>query len=296
MKNIYLLLLFLSASLLGSAQTPFAQPEAHWCNLMYYMWGTSYSEPETYADTVIANIPCSYTGSGCLFVSNDTVYRILADESIHFLYDYSAQKGDVWHVYLRPDERLLVAPKDSVVKVHIDSAYTTVIRGQILRVFNTNIVDTPFTNSGYSLGTVIENVGGSSSFLPGPWGVWDNGVPDVMCYADSIHGAFSVNYDGALTPLDSCVCHTWMGQNEIREDVNFSISPNPATNSVVISVSGSKTDATAALFDLTGRQLMQVRLNNSTTQLSIEDLPDGLYFISLADRKRVYTQKLIIQK
>lgn len=295
MKNIYLLLLFLSASLLGSAQTPFAQPEAHWCNLMYYMWGTSYSEPETYADTVIANIPCSYTGSGCLFVSNDTVYRILADESIHFLYDYSAQKSDVWHIYLRPDERLLVAPKDSVVKVHIDSAYTTVIRGQVIRVFNTNIVDTPFTNSGYSMGTVIENVGGSSSFLPGPWGVWDNGVPDVMCYSDSIHGAFSVNYDGALTPLDSCVCHTWMGVNELTEFTQFSISPNPATNSVVVSVSGSTTGATVALFDLTGRQLTVTQLNNSSTQLSTENLPDGLYFVTLFNRGAVSSRKLVVQ-
>jgi hypothetical protein len=295
MKNNYLLFLFLCVLLSGTAQTPFAQPEAHWCNLTYYMWGTSYNEPEMYRDTVITSIPCTHTGSGCLFISNDTVYRILADESIHFLYDYSAQKGDVWEVYLRPDERLMVAPKDSIVKVHIDSAYTSVIHGQILRLLNTSIVDTPFTNSGYSMGYVIENVGGSNSFIPGPWGAWDNGGPDVMCYSDSANGAFSVNYDGVLEPLDSCVCHVWMGQNEIPETVKFSISPNPANSSVIVLADGSKNVATAAILDLTGKQLIQAQLLNGTTQIYTETLPDGLYFVTLYSSAKVSTRKLVIQ-
>lgn len=295
MKNTYLLLFILCALLTGNAQTPFAKPEAHWCNLTYYMWGTSYSEPVMYPDTVIADKPCSYTGSGCLFVHNDTVYRILSDESIHFLYDYSAHKGDVWEVYLRPDERLIVTTKDSIVKVHIDSAYTSVIHGQVLRLFNTSIVDTPFTNFGYSIGTVIENVGGSSSFIPGPWGFWDNGIPDVMCYSDSINGALSVNYDGALEPLDSCVCHVWMGQNEIPETVKFSISPNPAGNSVIVLTDGGKTVATVAILGLTGKQLIQAQLHNGTAQIYTETLPDGLYFVTLYSSTKVSTRKLVIQ-
>lgn len=295
MKNTYLLLFILCALLTGNAQIPFAKPQAHWCNLTYYMWGTSYSEPVMYPDTVIANKPCSYTGSGCLFVNNDTVYRILADESIHFLYDYSAHKGDVWDVYLRPDERLLVAFKDSIVKVHIDSAYTSVIHGQVLRLFNTNIVDTPFSNTLYSMGTVIENVGGSSSFVPGPWGFWDNGVPDVMCYSDSINGAFSVNYDGALEPLDSCACHVWMGESKLSESTQFSVSPNPSANTIIVIVEGSKTGGDVAILDLTGRQLMQSPISNGTTQFFVGTLPDGLYFVTLYNGGTATTRKLIIQ-
>lgn len=295
MKNNYLLLLFLCASLSGTAQTPFARTDAHWCTNYLSLGGIQYGEPWSMVDSVIMGIPCSYADNYGLFVKNDTVYRILRDSSIYFVYDYSAHKGDVWNVEIRPEDIEYFGPNYTSLKVHIDTAYSINVRGQTLRVLNTTVTDTSNQPYIFQLGNIIEGVGGSYSFLPGPWGLVDFGVPYLQCYQDSMAGAFIVSSNNELVLLDSCVCHVWMGQNEIPETDKFSISPNPAGSSVIVFADGSKNVATVAILDLTGKQLIQAQLINGTAQIYTETLPDGLYFVTLYSSAKVSTRKLVIQ-
>ncbi|HLP22098.1 MAG TPA: PKD domain-containing protein [Chitinophagales bacterium] len=270
---------------------PFASAGAHWCQVTSYFFENHFSEPIFYRDTVLQGIPCTNTGSGCLFEKSDTVYRILPDSSIRFLYDYAAQKGDIWDIYMQSGERSYLDPDDSLIQVRIDTSYALNIRGQITRVLHTRVIDTSYY--GYSLGRVIEHIGGSYTFIPGPWGYADDGIPFVMCYQDSAIGSVDV---WPLRATDSCVCHVWMGQNEIETKTQFSIAPNPASNSIVVSINASNVDITLTITDLTGSRVVETKLTSSNMQLSTEALPDGLYFVTVSSGLLKATQKLIITK
>ncbi|HRG89628.1 MAG TPA: T9SS type A sorting domain-containing protein [Chitinophagales bacterium] len=297
MKGNYLLLLFCCIAFFGRAQTSFARQGAHWCTNYLSLGGIQYGEPWSAVDTVIMGIPCSYVGNYGLFVKNDTVYRILQDGSILFVYDYSAHKGDVWKIELRPQDYEYFEPNYTQINVLIDSAYTINVRGQILRVFNTSVIDTINQFSIFHLDNVVEGVGGSHSFLPGPWGLVDLGVPYLQCYQDSMTGAFIFsNNNDSLYLLDSCICHVWMGQNEMKESIKFSVSPNPAGNMVTVLIDEYTTEAIVSILDLTGRKIIHSQLLHGTTQLSTENLPNGLYFVTVKSGHNTSTRRLVIQK
>jgi hypothetical protein len=71
---------------------------------------------------------------------------------------------------------------------------------------------------------------------------------------------------------------------------SFTLYPNPASNSVTISIPESLIGSTATVSDVMGRVVAAVPLTTGNTQLSTHDLGSGIYFITLGNR----TQKLII--
>ena len=276
-----------------NAQTPFAKPGAHWCVARMSYSSTTYGEPIKSVNTIKQGINCSaIPGVGCLFVQNDTVYRIIQDSSIHFLYDYSAHAGDVWNIYLTPQE--LQTATNNNVRVHIDSVYTLNINGQNLRNFETSITDTPFASYGYTLGLVTETIGNQFYFLPGPWGLVDFNVPSLDCFQDSAIGAVGKWWQN-FPPLDSCVCHTWMGIEDISSATSFSLSPNPATNSVTITVENPERVSNpfgVTITDITGRRVAAVALSAVNSQWSTANFVNGIYFVTVG----TITKKLIITK
>lgn len=80
------------------------------------------------------------------------------------------------------------------------------------------------------------------------------------------------------------------------------LAPNPATTEVLVTVKGLDHDGGQLwLHDAQGRMVWQQSLSNSsmmTHQVSVADLPSGLYFLTLtpADRTKPVTQKLIVER
>jgi Leucine-rich repeat (LRR) protein len=83
------------------------------------------------------------------------------------------------------------------------------------------------------------------------------------------------------------------GINEI-EKPSFTIYPNPAKDFVTITVSEGA--VTLQLTDLSGREILKQPITNSPFRLSTKQLPAGLYFINITDRKgRMAANKLAVE-
>ena len=75
---------------------------------------------------------------------------------------------------------------------------------------------------------------------------------------------------------------------------NIRIYPNPASNVLNINIPEETEIVSTSIFDLTGRKIFQCAF---TKEISVADLRDGLYFISLTTAQgQVITQKIVIRK
>ena len=62
----------------------------------------------------------------------------------------------------------------------------------------------------------------------------------------------------------------------------FSIFPNPASDVVTIKNNfGKPTHAT--LYDLTGRVLQNITIENNNTSINVQNYPNGIYFLKFED-------------
>lgn len=81
------------------------------------------------------------------------------------------------------------------------------------------------------------------------------------------------------------------------EETVFTIYPNPATSSVIISVNESMIGSIAAITDITGRRIAAINLTTCHSPLAISDFPNGVYFITVtASDGSNFTRKLVISK
>jgi hypothetical protein len=283
MKNLLLFCLLLLSGI-AFAQAPFAKPGASWCIATMYPTGTTYSEPKTATDSVLQGRSCSFVnGVGGLFVNNDTVYRILGDGSIRFLYDYKAHAGDTWKIFM-PNAPFVSSP-DTSIKVHVDSVDQVDVRGTMLRRIFTSVIDTPFTHYGYTLGTVLEGVGTNYYFLPGPWGLVDDGIPSLSCFRDSTVGAIWFREDVLL--LDSCNCHVWMGSPSIMPESKGLLGFSPATGNLHWNLPEQATQSRLQIFTTAGAEIFSQQIFSQQGSVSVANLPAGMYICQVRDNRGI---------
>lgn len=86
--------------------------------------------------------------------------------------------------------------------------------------------------------------------------------------------------------------------NHFPEGKSFTAYPNPAGEYVNIFLSENMTEGqnTLALWDLHGRRLQEVLMENANVQLDLSSLPAGVYFISLAQNGHIVERKELIKK
>jgi phosphatidylserine/phosphatidylglycerophosphate/cardiolipin synthase-like enzyme len=78
----------------------------------------------------------------------------------------------------------------------------------------------------------------------------------------------------------------------------FLVYPNPAADFIHISASVQTPDAQINLFDINGRLLKQMRLNqnNTNTTLDLQDLTNGIYLLQLTSGKLTQTVKVSVNR
>ena len=122
--------------------------------------------------------------------------------------------------------------------------------------------------------------------------------PEVSSYQNKIF----LSYICAFIPFTS----TWTGvkiltytpcsANSIVEKVNnrFSISPNPAQNSITLNSENwvNKSDAKVNITNIMGEILIQSSLLSSSTSIDISSIPPGLYMVQIENGTN-YVQYLI---
>lgn len=73
----------------------------------------------------------------------------------------------------------------------------------------------------------------------------------------------------------------------------FSVYPNPATTHVLVSV--SELECEAVLTDLKGRRLRSYRLHEGENSISVEDLPAGVYILTMRTDGSLSTLRIVKQ-
>ena len=80
-------------------------------------------------------------------------------------------------------------------------------------------------------------------------------------------------------------------------DEGISIYPNPASDFVNISMPLTSEKVTIELFDQLGRQLLMRNFSEVRTskRISIEGIPQGVYFVRISDGSSRTTKKLLVK-
>ena len=83
--------------------------------------------------------------------------------------------------------------------------------------------------------------------------------------------------------------------NLSMRNVDFRLNPNPANNSVFISMDESMLGAMLTITDVRGRSVAEVELSAINTQLSIAQFAQGVYFVTIENETGMLTRKLVKQ-
>ena len=75
------------------------------------------------------------------------------------------------------------------------------------------------------------------------------------------------------------------------------VFPNPAQNQINIESESELTDGKATIYNLNGQKMIELPLNNSSTQIDTSNLIVGVYVVKITSADQIIDkQKLIIQK
>lgn len=97
------------------------------------------------------------------------------------------------------------------------------------------------------------------------------------------------NYTVKATPLEAL-----LGLGSVAQKANFTVSPNPASAMVSISSSVSTQISNIEIFDLNGRMVKSVKVDNlSVTNVDITNLTTGVYMMKITSDNGISTKKVI---
>lgn len=77
---------------------------------------------------------------------------------------------------------------------------------------------------------------------------------------------------------------------EVQDQIE--IIPNPAADILILT--GCELNSTIEIYDLTGKLWMQNKLFNSNSFISLKNIPDGNYIITIRDKTAFYTKQLTV--
>ncbi|MBL0048622.1 MAG: T9SS type A sorting domain-containing protein [Bacteroidetes bacterium] len=82
------------------------------------------------------------------------------------------------------------------------------------------------------------------------------------------------------------------GLNKRTNATDISIYPNPAKADVFINLNQPVSHAEYVLYDALGNEIFQNHISSPTFQLSLNDLPKGMYFLEIRNNARIIRKKL----
>ena len=74
-----------------------------------------------------------------------------------------------------------------------------------------------------------------------------------------------------------------------------SIYPNPTSDILNISLKNAEEIETADMYDMTGKKVKSLELVSGTNQVSITDLPKGMYIVRMQTSDAVMTEKVMLK-
>lgn len=134
----------------------------------------------------------------------------------------------------------------------------------------------------------IEISGGTPNFNI----VWDNGIVGLSTTNLTAGNHNVVVVDGlGCTKVIPFVIETTVAVNDVKEDNNITLFPNPATS--ILNIDIAKTGFIAERITITNSAGKVMMSQQYETKVDVSALPSGLYVIELFSRKEVYALKFM---
>lgn len=289
MKTI-LLVLFATLTAHAVSQS-FAPVGATWHYTKKYPFqpGESYFLIESVETVMLQGKECSKlvkNSTPVCFLQPMTEYVYEEDGVVYFwsdflddfqiLFDFNAQTGDIWKIYVRDHPPLSY---DSI-RAHVLSTGITEINGEQLRYLNL-FYNPYYSNTFYWFDSVVERVGSIDSYLFNHRSSFfltcDYAYPaGLRCYEDEVLGLYATGI------ADSCnEVLTYIKIPEIIQLVN--VFPNPTRNHLFVENSGNH-EIQYQLLDLNGRIVSNGSIHSGKRKLDLSGVRKGVYFLALSDQ------------
>ena len=292
MKKILLIVFSVFLSIVASAQKiHFTDNSNHW--FIYHtgdgtLFSSWYYSTLFAGDTVINSnlykrIPSQGTGfascNGCTvsFIREDTILNkvfVLINDTEQVLMDYNLNVGDTV---------LHTNSLHNTTKYTVSSIDSTIINSIYHKVWKFNLVY-PTTYSYLTYYSVIEGIGCTNGPL---YLIWPNSfesVDNLICFYNNGTNPLvspSVLESGVSIYFDNHTSCT-VGINAVSKTaLGYTLSPNPATTSLTIASTNKITNIT--ITNLLGLTVYTHEYNAEQVQVSVADLPTGLYFVKIND-------------
>ena len=79
-------------------------------------------------------------------------------------------------------------------------------------------------------------------------------------------------------------------------EIPWKIFPNPAKNNFIVETESKVINGNLSIVDLTGRILLEKKINSDQMTINSSGMPNGLYILSVVNNNKVWSSKLIINK
>ena len=124
--------------------------------------------------------------------------------------------------------------------------------------------------------------------------VFPDGIDGCSIYTYIVEGQNKVAIDQVTITYTIGGVNCFLGQDEIEEDFEISVYPNPVNDVLNINIASNNT--AIEIFDIVGKQVVKMNLVNGKNQLNIENLKAGVYFYSIKKNgELIETKKIVVR-
>lgn len=114
-------------------------------------------------------------------------------------------------------------------------------------------------------------------------------------YTPAVVGDYKVEITfGGCTVISPCTTVGTLSANDLEINAKTMIYPNPTVNSVTVELEhGNESESTLQVLDITGKVVLDQKLNNTINIVNIEKLQAGTYLFKIASAKGAVTSRII---
>jgi|WetSurMetagenome_2_1015567.scaffolds.fasta_scaffold231749_1 hypothetical protein len=205
-----------------------------------------------------------------VYEQNDSVFFWSPySNKFQLLYDFTAEVGDSWTIGgLRVTEPAIYG---DTLKVTIDSIGSLVLNGDTLKVMH--FCCTPNFDWGKS---IIEGIGNNFYMIPS-FGLYEIGIGELRCYSDD-----DQDYHFLGIPCDT-VYTGILGTSQIDKENSISITPNPVSNSLHLSVPSEYFNCVISIYNMQG-QLILTHSQDIPGDCDVSGLSAGMYIFEVRQK------------
>lgn len=122
---------------------------------------------------------------------------------------------------------------------------------------------------------------------------FDNAHTDTLNFGDTLAHSSYYLIENVCVSTDSLICYSTVGVNEIKNESEVSLFPNPFTDKLNITAKRNEL-LEVSLYDVTSRKIFNQSFTNSTT-INTAQLAKGIYLYEVRNKSGVIKQGKVVK-